>query len=154
MIVGCHTTALPQGCCVQFDIYTKRRQSGMHSDPQLSERLRNAVDGRGFEERFFFGGVAFFLNGHFAIGVYHDRLVLRIGEDAANAAIESEAADPMDITGRPMRGWVYVQAQSFKRKQDLADWIDQVHDFISTLKPKPKKNTAKKKSRKKAKKKK
>lgn len=124
----------------------------MPSDPQVAQRLRDAVADRGFEERYFFGGVAFFLGGHFAIGVYHDRLVLRIGEDAANAAIESEAAEPMDITGRPMRGWVYVQAEAFKTEQYLADWVDQVQDFVATLKPKPKKkakNKAKKKAAKK-----
>ncbi|XAL98094.1 TfoX/Sxy family protein [Phycisphaeraceae bacterium D3-23] len=125
----------------------------MHSDPQLSERLRAAVVGRDFEERFFFGGVAFFLNGHFAIGVYHDKLVLRVGEDAANAAIEQGDAEPMDITGRPMRGWVYIQPDGFKRKADLTDWIDQVHDFVSTLKKKPKKKAAKKTVKKKTKKK-
>lgn len=121
----------------------------MPSDPQVAERLRQAVDGRGFDERHFFGGVAFFLSGHFAIGVYHERLVLRIGEDAANTAIDRGEAEPMDITGRPMRGWVYVQADGFQRKADLVDWIDQVHDFVSTLRPKPKKN-AKKNAKKKA----
>lgn len=125
----------------------------MPSDPQVAERLRQAVAGRGFEERYFFGGVAFFLSGNFAIGVYHDRLVLRVGEDAATSAIDNGEAEPMDITGRPMRGWVYLAAEAFARNQDLADWVDQVHDFVSTLKPKPKKET-KKKSRKKAAKKK
>ena len=119
----------------------------MPSDPQAAERLRQAVDGRGFEERYFFGGVAFFLNGNFAIGVYHDRLVLRVGEDAANSAIDASEAEPMDITGRPMRGWVYVTAEAFERDAQLKIWIDQVHDFVSTLKKKPKKKTTKKKAK-------
>jgi len=126
----------------------------MPSDPQVAERLRNAVAGRGFEERYFFGGVAFFLNGNFAIGVYHDRLVLRVGEDAANAAIEQGDAESMDITGRPMRGWVYIAAEAFEHDAHLGDWIDQVHDFVSTLKKKPKKKRAKKAAKKKTKKKK
>ena len=121
----------------------------MPSDPLVAERLRQPVTGRGFEERYFFGGVAFFLNGNFAIGVYHDRLVLRVGEDPANSAIDAGDAEPMDITGRPMRGWIYVTAEAFEHDAHLADWIDQVHDFVSTLKKKPKKKPKKKSKKKK-----
>ena len=117
----------------------------MHSDPVLSDRLRTAVSERGFVERFFFGGVAFFLNGNFSVGVYHQQLVLRIGPNAADEALERPYVKPMDITGRPMRGWVLVESEGFETNQAIDEWINQVFDFVSTLPIKTgKKESAKK----------
>lgn len=119
----------------------------MPSDSAVSERLRRAVANRGFIERFFFGGVGFFLNGNFAIGIYHDKLVLRLGEDAAEAAMREKRARPMDLTGRPMRGWVLVEPDAFATGHKLKDWIDRVFDFVSNL-PAKKTSTSKRKKHK------
>ena len=116
----------------------------MPSDPAVSQRVRAVIADRSFEERFFFGGDAWFLGGNFALGVYRDALTCRLGPDAATAAIDSGRARPMDITGKPMKGWVFVDPAQFKTKAKLVVWINQVADFVSTLpakqgKPKTKK---------------
>lgn len=116
----------------------------MPSDPAVSKRIRAAVNGRALEERFFFGGDSWFLNGNFALGGYHDTLTCRLGPDAATRAIDAGHARPMDITGRPMKGWVFVDPGHFKTKPQLNDWIDQVIDFVSTLPAKPGKSKTKK----------
>lgn len=105
----------------------------MPSDPKVSQRVRVAVEGRGFEERFFFGGDAWFMQGHFALGVYRDRLTCRIGPDAAAQAIDGGTAAPMDLTGNPMKGWVFVDAEHFEQAGQINDWVERVHGFVSTL---------------------
>ncbi|MBB6430107.1 TfoX/Sxy family protein [Algisphaera agarilytica] len=116
----------------------------MPSDPAVSKRVRSAIADRGFEERFFFGGDAWFFQGNFAIGIYHDQLTCRIGVDAANTAIDDGLARPMDITGKPMKGWVFVDPPDFDTKAKLVDWIDQTADFVSTLPAKAPKAKTKK----------
>jgi len=100
------------------------------SDPEVSERVRAAVDGRGFDERFMFGGPAWFLRDHFALGVSRRDLVARVGPDAAAAAIAAGEARPMDLTGRPMKGWVFVDPDS---DVALADWVDRAETFVRSL---------------------
>lgn len=116
----------------------------MPSDPAVSKRVRAAVANRGFGERFFFGGDAWFLGGNFALGVYRERLTCRVGPVAAEQAIGSGNAGPMDITGKPMKGWIFVDPPHFQQPHQLSGWIDQVANFVSTLptktsKPKKKK---------------
>lgn len=38
-----------------------------------------------------------------------DRLMARIGEKAMERAFEKKGCKPMDITGRPMKGFVFVE---------------------------------------------
>ena len=59
------------------------------------------------EERMF-GGLAFMLNGHMCCGIVGDDLVVRTGLDRFEAALFRPHPRPMDFTGRPMRGFVYV----------------------------------------------
>lgn len=111
----------------------------MASDPVTSARVAAAIEGRGFEHRIFFGGDAWFYQNNFALGVKDDTLVARLGPDAAAAVIEEGLARPMDITGRPMRGWVYIAPQHHETDTLLGEWIDQVSDFVQTLPAKPSK---------------
>ena len=116
----------------------------MHSDPKLTERLRPAAAGHGLAERVMFGGVAFFLHGNFCCGIWHDRLILRLGEDKAIEALFKKDVRPMDITGKPMRGWVMVGPDGCKTKRRLDDWVNEAANFVRTLPKKGKKNPKKK----------
>ena len=119
----------------------------MHSDPKLTERLRRAADSAPLTERVMFGGVAFFLNANMCCGIYHDSLVLRIGEEQAANALKSPHARPMDITGKPMRGWIMVNPKGCATKRQLDGWIDKAITFVSTLPPKKKPATGRKKKK-------
>ena len=69
-------------------------------------------------------------------GVYKDYLILRLGEQAAQKALEQPYVRPFDITGRPMKGWVMVEEQGFTTDQSLEEWLNQAKTFVSTLPPK------------------
>jgi TfoX/Sxy family transcriptional regulator of competence genes len=116
----------------------------MHSDPKLVERLTTLLEGRGLEQRTMFGGICFFLNGNMCVGVWHSDLIARIGIDAAEDFVGDEHARAMDLTGRPMRGWMQIEPAGTESDPAISDWIDLAVDFVSTL---PQKPTGKKKAK-------
>lgn len=113
----------------------------MHSDPKLTERLRLVAEEHDLAERVMFGGVAFFLNGNMCVGVYHEFLILRLGEDGAIEALFKKDVRPMDITGKPMRGWVMVGPDGCKTKRQLDAWVAQAATFVAGLPTKTKRGT-------------
>jgi len=108
----------------------------MAYDEALAERVRDVLsDDRDLSERKMFGGLAFMLAGHMCCGVVGDRLMLRLGAGSAEAALEQPHVRPMDFTGRPMAGMVYVSEDGL-RGDALRRWVDQAAGFVRTLPPK------------------
>jgi TfoX/Sxy family transcriptional regulator of competence genes len=83
-----------------------------------------------------FGGVAFLLNGNLCCGVLQDELIVRVGPERHAAALQRPHARPFDITGRPMKGWVIVEAEGCESDKDFARWVRQGVDFALSLPPK------------------
>jgi len=109
----------------------------MAYDEGVAERLRDALVGEdGVAEKKMFGGVAFMLRGNMCCGVVGDELMLRVGPDAYEEALARPHARPMDFTGRPMRGMVYVGTQGFESDADLESWITMASAFAGALPPK------------------
>ncbi|MEM8782251.1 MAG: TfoX/Sxy family protein [Planctomycetota bacterium] len=108
----------------------------MHSDAKLVARIDRLAEAFGVERRMMFGGAAWFCGGHFVTGVWHDKLVLRLGPDAAEKAMGRDHVVPMDITGRPMRGWVMVEPLGVNTAAKLRRWIGHAKSFNDTLDPK------------------
>ena len=83
-----------------------------------------AVDGKKF-----MGGFCFFMDKKMCVGLdvnketKKDRLMARIGEDAMEAAFKNKGCKPMDITGRPMKGFVFVDPEGFATEKDLDYWV-------------------------------
>ena len=88
------------------------------------------------ERKKMFGGICQLLNGNMVCGVYKDYLILRLGEEAAQEALEQPYVRPFDITGRPMKGWVMVAEKGLETDQSLKDWLNKAKTFVSTLPPK------------------
>jgi len=106
-------------------------------DETLAERVRKILAPEPtLTERKMFGGLAFMLDGNMCCGVVADKLMLRLGADLAQSALERPHVEPMDFTGRPMTGMVYVTAQGLRGKE-LRGWIERAVAFVRTLPPKP-----------------
>jgi TfoX/Sxy family transcriptional regulator of competence genes len=109
----------------------------MPYDEDLAARVRDALDGAsGLTERKMFGGAAFMLNGHMCCGVINDDLVLRLGAAGADKALGQPFTRPMDFTGRPMKGYVYVTAGGTATEAALSDWVSHAVSFAESLPPK------------------
>lgn len=105
----------------------------MPYDPDLAEAMRSALTDRpDITERKMFGGYCWMLNGNMLCGVEVGRFMFRVGIDRTDAALARSGASPMDITGRVMRGLVWVDAGE-AMDTGLDDWIDFASTFVATL---------------------
>jgi TfoX/Sxy family transcriptional regulator of competence genes len=105
-------------------------------DPHLAETLRKALRGRaGITEKKMFGGYCWMLRGNMLCGVEMGRFMFRVGKALEAEALTRPGASPMDITGRPMRGLVWVRAVNAENEV-LRDWIELASRFVKTLPPK------------------
>lgn len=105
----------------------------MPHDPHLADRMRRALARRkGIEERKMFGGYCWMLRGNMLCGVEVGRFMFRVGKEFEAEALARDGASPMDITGRPMRGFVWVRAEAAEGKA-LAGWIDFASRYVRRL---------------------
>ncbi len=87
-------------------------------------------------ERKMFGGLAFLVRGHMCCGIIGSDLMVRVGRDDFERLVAKPHARPMDFTGRPSKGMVYVSPAGLRTTRSLSTWIDRGLRFISTLPPK------------------
>ncbi len=106
----------------------------MAYDEQLAERVRQVLGNLdGIRERKMFGGLAFMLHGNMSVGVINDELMVRVGPDRHQEALEKPHARPMDFTGRPMKGFVFVPQPGIASDADLQDWVQLGVEFAESL---------------------
>ena len=95
--------------------------------------MRAALKRRvGITEKKMFGGYCWMLRGNMLCGVEVGRFMFRVGKDLEAEALARPGASPMDITGRPMRGFVWVRAVAAEGKALLA-WIDLASRYVGAL---------------------
>lgn len=108
----------------------------MAYDENLADRVRALLEAEaGFSERKMFGGIAFMLDGHMCCGVVDTDLMLRLGPDGADTALERPHVRPMDFTGRPMSSMVFVAPEGLQGVS-LRAWVEQAATFARSLPPK------------------
>ena len=106
-------------------------------DEKLADRVRLLLEGHEtVVERKMFGGLAFMLSGNMCCGVLKDELILRLGPEGADLALDEPHTRPMDFTGRPMSTFVVVVPAGLDTEDALAGWIDCAVGYASSLPPK------------------
>jgi TfoX/Sxy family transcriptional regulator of competence genes len=103
----------------------------MAFDEKLAERVRQLFQQRNiaFEEKRMMGGLCFMVDDKMCFGVHEQRLMARIDPEAYESALRRKGCTPMDFTGRPMRGFVFVQPEGLATKRDLKSWLELALDF-------------------------
>lgn len=110
----------------------------MPYDPELADAMRAAFKRRrNIAERKMFGGFCWMLNGNMLCGVEVGRYMFRVGKDLEPEALARPGARPMDITGKPMAGFVWVDAR-YAQGNSLLDWIALASQYVRQLPPKKK----------------
>jgi TfoX/Sxy family transcriptional regulator of competence genes len=108
----------------------------MAYDDDLAARVRAVLPaGEPVSERQMFGGLAFMLGGHMFCGVVKDNLMVRLGPEAADRALDQPHVRPMDFTGRPMTGMVFVEPAGLVGTA-LQGWVSDAADYARGLPPK------------------
>jgi len=109
----------------------------MAYDEGLAERIREALrDTHGVGEKRMFGGLCFLLGGNMMVGIVKDSLMARVGETAQAEALSKRGARPMDFTGKPMKGYVFVDPEGIAEDRDFESWIAMARRFVEVLPPK------------------
>ena len=104
----------------------------MHSDPGLVQRLFEILPAE-LTPKKMFGGQCWMLNGNMCVGVYKEFLITRIGVEAYESIAQEAHVHPMDITGKPMKGWAKIAPEGIESDEALKAYIEQAIQFVSTL---------------------
>jgi len=109
----------------------------MAYDEKLAERLSKAFIGnKNIVEKKMFGGIAYMYTDHMCVGIIDDMLMVRVGPEKYEEALSEKHVKPMDFTGKPLKGYVYVEPAGFKTEKNLQKWLYRGIEFVKTLPPK------------------
>lgn len=109
----------------------------MAYDETLAERVRDVLAPRAeVGERRMFGGIAFMVGGNMAVGVIGDELMVRLDPADAEKALTEAHTRPMDFTGKPMKGMLFIDSAGIEADDDFAGWVEAGADFAASLPPK------------------
>ncbi len=103
----------------------------MAYDEYMAERIRRVLkeSKAKVEEKKMMGGLCFMVNDKMLCGIHFDKkkeidlLMARVGPNAYEEALKRPGCLPMDFTGRPMKGFVFVAADGFDSDEDLEYWL-------------------------------
>ena len=106
----------------------------MAYDEKLADRIRLALGpDDDVEERKMFGGLAFLRGGRMFVGIAGDDLMVRVGPNRYEESLGKPHVRPMDFTGRPMTGYVYVAPAGRRTEPSLRAWVTLASRFVATL---------------------
>ena len=113
----------------------------MAYDEYLAERINKVLKEKRvpFEEKKMMGGLTFMVDDKMCIGVVKENLMARIGPDNYEQALTKKGCKPMDFTGRPMKGYVFVEPDGIDMDNELNYWINLCLDFNPKAKSSKKK---------------
>jgi TfoX/Sxy family transcriptional regulator of competence genes len=104
----------------------------MSYDEKLAARIRRALSGRDdVVEKKMFGGLCFMVAGSMCCGLTKTDFMVRVGPARYEEALARPHARPMDFTGRPLKGMVYVAPAGLRTEAALMRWIRLGLAFVS-----------------------
>jgi len=98
----------------------------MAYDVELAKRVTDILMVRDvrFKAKKMFGGVAYMVKNKMCVGVLRQDLMVRLDPDEYEKALSRIGAREMNFTGRPMKGFVFVDPAGTKTTTRLKYWID------------------------------
>lgn len=112
-----------------------RNLTRMAYDEELAERVRELVSAEaGLSEKKMFGGLAFLLHGNMAVAASgQGGLLVRVDPAEGEDLVATTPAEPMEMQGRAMAGWLRVDADTVRTKKDLTTWVRRGTTYAKTL---------------------
>jgi hypothetical protein len=97
----------------------------------LSDCIRTVLQSRkiSFEEKKMMGGICYMVDDKMCVGVVKDNLMARIDPEIYEQALARHGCMEMDFTGRPMKGFVFVEPEGTELDDDLDYWVELCLDF-------------------------
>lgn len=97
----------------------------MAYDEDLANRIRELILVEdGVTEQRMFGGLAFLINGNMSVSASgKGGLLLRVDPAETDALLLEQHAQPFEMRGRAMQGWLRVDAEGLLTKRELERWV-------------------------------
>ena len=119
----------------------------MAYDEFIADRMRRVFKEKkvAYTEKKMFAGLCFMVDEKMCCGIHYDKkketdlLMARIGATASETAMDRTGCHPMDFTGRPMKGYVFITPDGFDDEEDLSYWLQLCIDFNPLAKASKKK---------------
>jgi TfoX/Sxy family transcriptional regulator of competence genes len=104
-------------------------------DEQLAERLRELLRGEeGLTEKKMFGGLAFLINGNMSVSASgQGGLLLRVDPAETDALLSEPHAQPFEMRGRSMQGWLRVAPEGLDSERELERWVKRGVSYARSL---------------------
>ncbi len=98
----------------------------MAYDEELADRIRaELARERGVTEKRMFGGLAFLVGGNMAVAASgQGGLLVRADPAEGERLVRSGDAEPMEMRGRAMTGWLRVAPERARTATQLRRWVD------------------------------
>lgn len=108
-------------------------------DEDLANRVRELIAAEdGVAERRMFGGLAFLIDGHMAVAASREGgLMLRVDPADGDTLLSKPHAGPFHMRGRPIQGWLRVDAEGVGTRRQLERWVARGVGYARSLPPKP-----------------
>ena len=113
----------------------------MAYDSYLAERIDTILKQKSVPHhaKKMMGGLCYMVDDKMCLGIVKDHLMCRVGPDAYEECLEKEGCRPMDFTGRPMNGYVFIDPIGLDLDEQLEYWIQLCLDFHPLAKASKKK---------------
>ncbi len=110
----------------------------MAYDEDLANRIRELVAGEeDLTERAMFGGLAFLIGGHMSVSASgRGGLLVRVDPAQTESLLAKPHAEPFEMRGRVMEGWIRVPAEGVATKRQLERWVARGVGYARRLPPK------------------
>jgi TfoX/Sxy family transcriptional regulator of competence genes len=107
----------------------------MAYDEDLANRIRELVAGEpNVTEKRMFGGLAFLVGGHLAVAASgQGGLIVRVDPKDTDALLAKPHAEPFEMRGRAMHGWLRVDAEGLRTKRQLEPWVGRGITYTRSL---------------------
>jgi TfoX/Sxy family transcriptional regulator of competence genes len=107
----------------------------MPFNPEAAARIWKLLKRRKhFVEKSMFGGKGYLYQGNLCVAVWQDDLIARVGVNAYQSLKQLKAnVKDMDLTGKPMKGWLMIAPAGYATDEDLKFWIETALEFVKTL---------------------
>jgi TfoX/Sxy family transcriptional regulator of competence genes len=104
-------------------------------DEDLANRIRELLaEEAGVVEKRMFGGLAFLIGGNMSVSVSgQGGLLLRCDPAETEALLGKPHANPFEMRGRVMDGWLRVDAEGLGTKAQLRRWVERGVSYARSL---------------------
>lgn len=110
----------------------------MSYDEDLANRIRELLAAEdGVTEQKMFGGLAFLIGGNMSVSASgQGGLLLRCDPTQTDSLLGKPHAQPFEMRGRVMDGWLRVVPEGVRTKRQLEPWVARGVAYARSLPPK------------------